>query len=764
MKLKDATKIFIGGNPVMKIYRGDSLVYSSEEITDPNVFTGTYYVSNDGNDSNDGYTPETAFATIAKVNTLTLNPGEEVRFRGGDTWTEQLTLGQQHSGSIIESTVISTYGTGRANINASADNMGIYVYNCDCIDISNFNITGVGIANSTKTGLKIFMDNNRVTNQRNISIDNVDVTGFRGKGIGLHTWVYPTEWTILGGTQATTRTLDGFTVTNCKLYGNGHSGIYSESDYPTPNFTNLYVADCEFYNNPGTNGDGSGAGSGSGLMMSGFDGGTIERCVAYNNGAQSRGNIGIWIWCMTNVTIQYCISYNNKTGNALDGGGFDIDGEAWNCVIQYCYSYNNEGSGFAYFQYDWAERELRDNVIRYNISVNDGRKGGYGGLHAWRGSNAANCSNNLFHNNTVYNVNTGIINNTPPCFATTGGDTGIILKNNILLANGTGVTISAGTSNDLVLKSDNIYHAINGAGDVGMTGGIRVNPELVNPQTGIIPTINNMITQLEGFKIGQTSPAKHIGEFIAGSTLEDFFGNTINPDSVDIGVHQLTTEPAPLPDYYPNGLFMFQDADTVVLNASNQMMQWTDKTGNGNHFIDAFTSGTKPTLVTNGINGLPSLTSPSGFISTDYYTNNKVANQYTLFTVVRFSQLYSFAFYIELGDINGFGLYSDGSNRLMVRRNSTLISGTGVNALAINTNYVIALVVNPNGSVSGYINGQNVFGGTTTLGTTGNNYMTQQLGNTSSLMSRIEMYDTALSVSDINAVNTRLMNRYGINQ
>jgi hypothetical protein len=46
MKLKDATKIFIGGNPVAKIYRGEILVYSSEEDPVPDeeilVFRDTF--------------------------------------------------------------------------------------------------------------------------------------------------------------------------------------------------------------------------------------------------------------------------------------------------------------------------------------------------------------------------------------------------------------------------------------------------------------------------------------------------------------------------------------------------------------------------------------------------------------------------------------------------------------------------------------------------------------------------------------------------
>ena len=47
--------------------------------------TGTrYYVSNDGNDENDGKTPESAWATLKKVSSAPLLPGDGVFFRRGD--------------------------------------------------------------------------------------------------------------------------------------------------------------------------------------------------------------------------------------------------------------------------------------------------------------------------------------------------------------------------------------------------------------------------------------------------------------------------------------------------------------------------------------------------------------------------------------------------------------------------------------------------------------------------------------------------------
>ena len=63
--------------------RRESILNSKTEVT----YTGTaYYVSNEGNDKNDGLTPETAWASIEKVSNADLQPGDAVFFNRGDTF------------------------------------------------------------------------------------------------------------------------------------------------------------------------------------------------------------------------------------------------------------------------------------------------------------------------------------------------------------------------------------------------------------------------------------------------------------------------------------------------------------------------------------------------------------------------------------------------------------------------------------------------------------------------------------------------------
>lgn len=82
-----------------------------EYMTTPPTYTHTYFVKNGGNDGLDGRSDANAWATIAKVNAVTLYPGDTVLFKRGDTWQEQVSLVPQ-SGSSSGYVIYSAYGEG----------------------------------------------------------------------------------------------------------------------------------------------------------------------------------------------------------------------------------------------------------------------------------------------------------------------------------------------------------------------------------------------------------------------------------------------------------------------------------------------------------------------------------------------------------------------------------------------------------------------------------------------------------------------------
>lgn len=78
------------------------------------AFGSTYYVSSSsGSDANPG-TQAQPFQTIAKVNGLSLAPGDSVLFKRGDTWNEQLIPAA--SGASGSPTTFDAYGSGAAPV------------------------------------------------------------------------------------------------------------------------------------------------------------------------------------------------------------------------------------------------------------------------------------------------------------------------------------------------------------------------------------------------------------------------------------------------------------------------------------------------------------------------------------------------------------------------------------------------------------------------------------------------------------------------
>jgi hypothetical protein len=75
----------------------------------------TYYVSNSGNDSNSGASPEQAWASLQKVQNVGLLPGDIVLFKRGDVWRTVEELSTEFkipSGTSSQRITIGSYGAG----------------------------------------------------------------------------------------------------------------------------------------------------------------------------------------------------------------------------------------------------------------------------------------------------------------------------------------------------------------------------------------------------------------------------------------------------------------------------------------------------------------------------------------------------------------------------------------------------------------------------------------------------------------------------
>ena len=448
--------------------------------------TATYYVSNNGNDSNDGLSPETAWKTIARVNQDTYIPGDKILFERGGEW-ENTTLQPQGSGSAEAYITIGAYGNETAHAPRISANGkvadAIYLYNqqyweiCD-LDISN-NVEGTKMVagDTNPTGNVTARDNSegeKLGDYRGIHIAGRDVPSLQGFNIhnvrvhdvsGIVTWI------------GDTGVRDAGIGNNYGFDGSKRTGgILIESLATTTNtptiFSNITIADSEFVNNsfggitikqwnngkgrdgstgwanrnsaggapdyydpnwkPHTNilitgnyiNQGASAYACNGIYLCGVKDSVVEK-----NLLEHIGTCGIELFFADNVAIQYNEVFDVRhKGGGQDSNAIDPDWRATNILIQYNYVHDC-GEGLLL-----CGMKFNSGIIRYNL-IQDCL---YSYVHYSMGGGYFQFSNNVFYRSKDGN---GTSN-----FDPWGGGTASYVNNVFYDGKGTGFGFSGGTS------------------------------------------------------------------------------------------------------------------------------------------------------------------------------------------------------------------------------------------------------------------------------------------------------------------------------
>ena len=486
-----------------------------------------FYISPEGKDTDSGLSPDEAWKCIENINTKDLEPGDRLLFQGGRIFAGKITLDKRDNGTISRPILITSYGAGRAVIDGG-EKEGLFFDQCEHVLVRDINFKGAGRKNgNTRSGLHL-------SDVRDVQIDSAEVCGFQKSGIFVE---------------------NGSDVRVMRVFAhdNGFAGIYVGSDFKKAK--NISISFCLAENNPGdpTNKTNH---SGNGILMGGVDGGVIEYCAATNNGwdmpREGNGPVGIWAYNSNNVIIQHNISHHNKTSpEGKDGGGFDFDGGMTNSVMQYNFSYNNEGAGFGLYQYSGAGT-WKDNVFRYNISVNDGWKNGQCGIHVWAAEgNEETMSDAMIYNNTI-------VNDLGHAVGYLTDISGLIYRNNIFITGDSqiyGPYQSSCFENNLYWSSGDTGILVDGyrsmeewstATGQEMRGnvplGLEGDPLLVREENEEYPFDPTKLSALAAFKLTPASPCVGTGLFILDNGGRDFWGENLpqNGEKPDIGAHQLT--------------------------------------------------------------------------------------------------------------------------------------------------------------------------------------------------------------------------------
>ncbi|MBO0930720.1 right-handed parallel beta-helix repeat-containing protein [Fibrella aquatilis] len=410
-----------------------------------------FYVANSGSDANDGRTAQTPFRSIGKLNEIDFEPGDHIAFRGGDTFVGHLQLSHEDEGTPANPVQIESYGADRAVLQ-NADTSTISIQDAGGIVVQQLTLTGVNRTTNRGRGLHLLNTRPKADKRPFIQLKNISASSFGLDGICLAG--QPTDSSQSG--------FENVLITQCDLFDNQYHGLFVTGFWDTnaAGYANKHIKidHCVAYENTGnplfmTNH------SGSGMEIDDVEDAVIEYCEAYNNGylCNSRvgGPCGIWLHAANRSVIQYCVAINNRTGRGLDGAGFDLDGGTTNCIIQYCYARDNDGAGILLWNYEQAPHTLENNVLRFNILENNGRRNDYADIYI--GSSGTPIRGIQVYNNTIA-TSQQPRTKAAAIRVTSGVNVGFTFANNLIITNNCLDKDVQPQNKDIVFEGNKWYH------------------------------------------------------------------------------------------------------------------------------------------------------------------------------------------------------------------------------------------------------------------------------------------------------------------
>lgn len=498
-----------------------------EKRTEPATF---YVDSENGDDSADGMTPETAWKTLTKVNETQLIGGDRILLKAGSVFEDQA-LSIKSGGTAENPIIIDMYdgdvvgaeagerphikGNGKNSFEYQGNQIsyGLHIKNASHVQVNNVEISNQGDTRKLSVGLCVEAAGCGV--MQGVHINNVyihDVNGtYEEKTLpngGLYYVVsdhsnntrFDDIQVVNNIVKRVSRTGISIGTTSASSFWDGHGGLIPQEVLDAYAHTNVLIRNNYVEE------------SGGDAIVPMF---SIKPVIEYNisNGASqntkhtSMYNAGIWPWRCEDAVFQY----NECYGTILNG-----DGQAYDCdwsrgtIYQYNYSHDNEG-GFILI----CQSEVLDSIVRYNISQNDQR-----------------C---LFLTSNTHNAD--VYNNT--FYIGEGLDTEVVedvggvatLKNNIFYNLGTSTTTTWGRN---FSYENNLYYGYDSTPEDSRK--IIADPMFTDPGTGGTGVLgDSAIDTLGGYRLQEDSPAIDAGLEIENNGGRDYFGTPLTDGKTDIG-------------------------------------------------------------------------------------------------------------------------------------------------------------------------------------------------------------------------------------
>lgn len=358
--------------------------------------------------------------------------GDRLLLRGGDTFTGMVWISGA-AGTQAAPIIIGSYGTGRATI-AESGSSAIFIENCSHLVVQDLNLVGTSGAYD---GLVQY--NTGTSRTSGIKVQRCSALGWK---IGV----------AIGGSTATNG-IDGLTVEDVDVHDNLYDGlvVYGEvSGWETYSNLNVTIRRVRAWGNTGQ-ASYTESHSGNGIIVGCTDGGLVEDCEAWGNGANNGwsggGPVGIWAERARSVVIRKCYSHGNLSNNGVDGAGFDLDIGCVSCTIERCLSVGNAGAGVLL----WGSSS---SVVRHNIIIGNGTTNPYADIHVG-GTVGGPDTNALVYGNTV--ISKASDTRTPSAVVVDTQTSGAKFINNVLRAPNTLAEVPSGDTTSIAWFAGNLW-------------------------------------------------------------------------------------------------------------------------------------------------------------------------------------------------------------------------------------------------------------------------------------------------------------------
>jgi hypothetical protein len=323
--------------------------------------TGFYIDATSGRDANPGTSPSRAWASLARINATTFQPGDRILLRAGSAWTGQ--LWPKGSGAAGRPITVDRYGHGKNPVihGAGIVEDAVRLYNQEFWEIRNIEVTNTGTIPGFRRGIHLVLENYGTA--RNVLVSHVEVHDVNGSLDAKDTGGI--IWSIHGAKQPSR--FDGLTIEHSCVHNVDRTGIAGQSSHwmRTFWFPSLHVRIR--HNTVEDIG-------GDGIVPWACDGLLVEFNVAKGCNQRSQGfNAGIWAWSCDNSVFQYNEAYMMR--GTRDGEGFDSDYNSRNAIFQHNYAHDNEG-GFMLICNDGGHGSDINagnvgTIVRNNLSQDD---------------------------------------------------------------------------------------------------------------------------------------------------------------------------------------------------------------------------------------------------------------------------------------------------------------------------------------------------------------------------------------------------------